>query len=83
MSLIHHIEDMATLAKKRTARAGRYVALGFITGLGQMVSIHGTADARPFPGTRRSEAEALRGDWIKLGGDMRSAVRTVTGRGER
>jgi hypothetical protein len=55
----------------------RTLAGAFIRGLGATVSLTGVRDLRPFPGTRMDAAEALRGDWERLGGDMRSAVRKV------
>ena len=53
---------------------------GFVTGLAQMVTITGFRDSRPFPGTGKTAAEALRSDWEKLGGDMRrAAIRAAPG----
>jgi hypothetical protein len=51
----------------------------FVGGIADMVSITGRHDNRPFPGTHRSDADALRSDWVKLGGDMRKAVSKVSG----
>jgi hypothetical protein len=52
----------------------RTVAGAFFSGLGATVSVAGIADHHPFPGTCKGAAEALRSDWERLGGDMRSAV---------
>jgi hypothetical protein len=71
---------MTKLAKT----AGRYLREGFATGLADMVSVAVRPDTRPFPGTRRLAAEALRGDWERLGGDMRKAVtRVASNRGAK
>jgi hypothetical protein len=50
-----------------------------VRGLADMVSIVPRRDPRPYPGVHRSAAEALRSDWVKLGGDMRAAARKVLG----
>jgi len=49
----------------------------FANGLAQVVSTAGYSSRRTFPAVGRSSAEALRGDWIKLGGDMRRAANKV------
>ncbi len=71
---------MTRLAKS----AGRYLREGFATGLADMVSVAIRPDTRPFPGTRRSAADSFRGDWERLGGDMRKAItRVATTRGAK
>jgi hypothetical protein len=65
-------------------KAGRYLQRGFVTGLADIVSVVGPTRHRPFPGTYKTAAEALGGDWERLGGDMRKAVDQVkTARGAR
>ena len=51
---------------------------GFSRGLAQAVT--GGASHRTYPAARDA-AEALRGDWIKLGGDMRHVVARLRPRG--
>jgi hypothetical protein len=63
---------------KFAKQASRNIQAGFTAGLSDMISIVGYSENRPFPGTHRSDADALRGDWEKLGGDMRKAVDRVS-----
>jgi hypothetical protein len=70
------------MAKTSSSRV-RDIAAGFVHGLGQMVSVKGVPARRAFPDTRRSPADALKGDWDKLGQDMRRAARTVAASGSR
>lgn len=56
--------------------AGRFsssVSHGFAHGLAQMSSL---GKARPFVRTSRANSvvEAMRGDWLRLGGDMAVAI---------
>ena len=64
--------SQASAKSKRNTLAG--IARGFAHGLGQAVSVTGGSARLAFPNTSRSAAEALQGDWNKLGGDMRRAV---------
>lgn len=77
----------ARIATARTAPLRSGIPSGFRAGLvarlGDMITIIGPrGDARPFPGTGRTVAEALGSDWEKLGGDMRRAVAKVVPVGE-
>lgn len=72
---------MVRSAVRSTARTGRFVATGFALGLSQMVNVWGAPTYRP--PVHRTAADALRGDWEKLGGDMRKAVETVSPHGKR
>ena len=63
---------------RKSASSGRAIARGFVPGLSQAVSVTGATGSRSYPATHRSAAEALQGDWDRLGRDMRHAVgRTV------
>ncbi len=65
-------------------KAGRRLQEGFLSGLADIVSVMGPPGRRPLPGAGRTAADALRGDWERLGGDMRKAVDQVkTARGAR
>lgn len=52
-------------------------------GLSQLSSVASPPPRHRFPPTDRSAADALRGDWDKLGGDMRRAVDKVTAGGKK
>jgi len=54
------------------------VSKAAVKGMANVVSVSGVKDPRPFPGTNRSSADALKGDWEKLGIDMRRAAHKVT-----
>lgn len=60
-------------------KTGSEFAHSFVAGLADMITFGPRHDPRPFPGTGRTDAEALKGDWDKLGGDMRRAVNKVAG----
>jgi len=64
------------VSKKQSTHRSALVT-GFTTGLAQAVSNTGYASRRSFPAVGRSSADALRGDWVKLGGDMRKAAAKV------
>lgn len=70
-----------TLTRTVTA-ASRAFGAGFTNGLAQVVSVRGTAAVHSMPAIR-SPAEALGGDWKKLGGDMRKVTSRVTASGPR
>jgi hypothetical protein len=74
---------MVEALKKKVAAEGRVFAIGFVTGLAQAVSVTGAPSSHKFPRTDRSAAEALRGDWERLGKDMRRAVEKAAPRGAR
>ncbi len=73
---------MVTTLKRKVAEGSSF-ASGFVTGLAQAVSVTGAPGAHRFPRTDRTAAEALRGDWERLGGDMRRAVDKAAPRGAR
>jgi hypothetical protein len=58
------------------------IRVGFVDSLAQAISITGTGPRHKFP-PMRTPSEALKGDWDKLGGDMRRAVDKVVPRGKR
>ncbi len=62
---------------KRAARSGGRVGRGFVTGLAQATSIVGLHPVRPVP-TQRTPAQALGGDWEKIGGDFQRAMAKAT-----
>ncbi|TAH67436.1 MAG: hypothetical protein EWM45_07810 [Rhodopseudomonas palustris] len=62
------------MTKTIRAAAGR-VADSFVQGIAQMGTL--TMSERRKPAPRKTAAEALRGDWARLGGDMERAVRKV------
>ncbi len=62
---------------KRAARSGGQVGRGFVTGLAQATSIVGLHPVRSFP-PQRTAAQALGGDWEKLGGDFQRAMAKAT-----
>jgi hypothetical protein len=70
---------MAGIALKPRDGVVKGAARGFIHGLGQLVSIGASTPRIAFPDTKRSPAEALKGDWDKLGGDMKRAATKVIG----
>jgi len=57
--------------------AGRRLAASFTHALGQISTLVGPAPRMPYPDTRRTAAQALQGDWERLGGDMRKAAAKV------
>ncbi len=65
---------MSSKPMKNRTRA--FVA-GFSTGLAQAVSNTGGGSYHRFPAVGRSAAEAFRGDWSKLGSDMKKATSKV------
>ena len=72
------IRSMSKLSLRSRHDRGLALAEGFSRGLAQAVS--GGAPHKSFPRVR-TPAEALKGDWVKLGGDMREAVERVRARG--
>ena len=73
------------IIRKGRPRKGRrleVVFAGFVHGIGQAVTVTGGKSRYAFP-EPRTPAEALKGDWDKLGGDMRQAVSKVLEGGAR
>lgn len=68
---------------KKVSHSGQRLASGFVTGLAAAVSITGVGASHQLPRTDRSPADALRGDWERLGGDMRRAVERTAPRGSK
>lgn len=58
---------------------GRIVAIrrGFSAGVVDMLDVLGSPKPRKMPASGRSSRDALKGDWGKLGGDMRRATQRV------
>jgi len=54
----------------------RALVEGFTIGLAQVVSATGTSH-RSFPAVGRLSSQAFKGDWQRLGGDMRHATTRV------
>lgn len=81
---VAHIIGMAKHSSRRTAETGRFLARSFVSGLAQAVSVTGVVRIdRPFPSSHGTASDALRGDWEKLGGDMRKAVDRAAPRGKK
>lgn len=59
----------------------------FLGGIGSLISIFPMTDTRPATTSlykpARDVEEAFRGDWERLGKDMKKAVRTVIGNGKK
>lgn len=62
---------------------GRYVTRGFTDGLAKTITIISGSPVKQFPAAGRNTADAFRKDWIKLGGDMRTATTKVANGGQR
>jgi hypothetical protein len=63
------------MSEQRAREANGGLVGAFVCALGQLTSLDGSPSRDAWPDTRRTPAEALRGDWERLGGDMRRAAR--------
>lgn len=72
----HRLGDVAVL----TGRSGKY-KIAF--GLGTLAALAGGQSLLKYPDTHRTAGQALKGDWDRLGGDMRRASNKVMAVGKR
>lgn len=72
-----HMPAMVKTLKSTVTAAGRAIGSGFVNGMAQVVSVRGATTLHHVPALR-SSADAFRGDWEKLGGDMHKAAGRVT-----